>query len=191
VSGVARCCQTTGIRNSLFSACACSFCKYVALAMEKTQLTSPYLDLRQMDCMELMKKYPDKHFDLAIVDPPYFDVPQKAGYYKGTKQVCDVGDYKDLSGSWWIPDQTYFDELKRVSKNQIIWGINYFKSDLAGGAIVWVKGEQGSLIYLSIHGLGFGKKLARSGKRESTRHKSQLPFTIGSCPIMRKKETRY
>jgi site-specific DNA-methyltransferase (adenine-specific) len=112
--------------------------------MNETKITSPYLDLRQMDCMELMREYPDKHFDLAIVDPPYFDGPQKAGYYKGTKQICNVGEYKDLSKSWSIPDQRYFDELRRVSKNQIIWGINYFKSDLAGGAIVWIKGEQGS-----------------------------------------------
>lgn len=102
------------------------------------------LDLRNMDCMELMKEYPDNHFELAIVDPPYFDGPQKAGYYKGTKQRTDVGDYKDLSGSWDIPDITYFSELFRISKNQIIWGCNYYDYILKGGRVVWVKGTQGS-----------------------------------------------
>lgn len=97
-----------------------------------------------LDCMEGMKKYPDKHFDLACVDPPYFDGPQKKGYYAGTKQICNIGDYKDLTESWEIPTQKYIDELKRVSKNQIIWGINYFPVVCNGGAIVWVKGEQGS-----------------------------------------------
>lgn len=97
-----------------------------------------------MDCMEAMKDFPDKHFELAIVDPPYFDGPQKTGYYKGTKQICDIGEYKDLSQSWSIPEKPYFDELIRVSKNQIIWGINYFNVCMVGGRIVWVKGEQGS-----------------------------------------------
>ena len=79
-----------------------------------------------IDCMEYMKTLPDNAFDLAIVDPPYFDGPQKPGYYGGTKQLCDVGQYKDISNSWAIPGQDYFDELKRVSVNQIIWGANHF-----------------------------------------------------------------
>jgi|GEM_PF-7039909 len=61
-----------------------------------------------MDCMEGLKQIPDKYFELAIVDPPYFDGPQKTGYYKGTKQVCEVGKYKDLSGSWQLPTGEYF-----------------------------------------------------------------------------------
>jgi site-specific DNA-methyltransferase (adenine-specific) len=94
--------------------------------------------------MEYMAGLPDKFFELSIVDPPYFDGPQKPGYYEGTKQITNVGDYKTLEKSWSIPDQNYIDELKRVSKNQIIWGINYFNVLCSGGAIVWVKGEQGS-----------------------------------------------
>lgn len=46
----------------------------------------------QMDCMEGLKQIPDKYFELAIVDPPYFDGPQKTGYYKGTKQVVYLVD---------------------------------------------------------------------------------------------------
>ena len=78
--------------------------------------------------MEYMATLPDKAFELAIVDPPYFDGPQKPGYYSGTKQRIKVGDYKTLEESWQVPGQKYVDELLRVSKNQIIWGINYFNS---------------------------------------------------------------
>ena len=94
--------------------------------------------------MEYMATLPDKAFELAIVDPPYFDGPQKPGYYSGTKQRTEVGDYKTLEESWQVPGQKYADELLRVSKNQIIWGINYFNVAMPGGRIVWVKGNQGS-----------------------------------------------
>jgi len=97
------------------------------------------IQLTNEDNMELMARYEDNYFDLAIVDPPYFNGPQKTGYYKGTKQVCDVGDYKDLSNSWEMPTQKYFDEVIRVSKNQIIWGINYFQTNLFGGAFIVFK----------------------------------------------------
>lgn len=97
-----------------------------------------------MDCMEAMRQFQDKFFDLAIVDPPYFDGPQKPGYYSGTKQKTKIGDYKSLQNSWDIPDSEYINELIRVSKNQIIWGINYFNVALPGGRIVWIKGDQGS-----------------------------------------------
>lgn len=94
--------------------------------------------------MEYMSTLPDKHFDLAVCDPPYFDGPQKPGYYAGTKQSADIGKYKDLSKSWQVPGKCYFDEVVRVSKNQIIWGINYYDFAAPGGRIVWVKGAQGS-----------------------------------------------
>ena len=96
------------------------------------------------DCMDIMKDIPDKYFELAIVDPPYFDGPQKSNYYAGTKQKTAVGKYKDLSKSWELPDKKYFDELIRISKNQIIWGINYFNISMPGGRIVWIKGVEKS-----------------------------------------------
>ena len=104
----------------------------------------PKIELLHIDCMEYMATLPDKAFELAIVDPPYFDGPQKPGYYSGTKQRTEVGDYKTLEESWQVPGQKYVDELLRVSKNQIIWGINYFNVAMPGGRIVWVKGNQGS-----------------------------------------------
>ncbi len=96
------------------------------------------------DCEEFMKDLPDKFFDLAVTDPPYFDGPQKAGYYAGTKQKTEVGEYKDLSDTWEIPGKDYFDRLVALSNNQIIWGINYYDFAAPGGRIVWVKGSQGS-----------------------------------------------
>lgn len=69
-----------------------------------------------MDCMEGMKEFPDKYFDLAIVDPPYgIDAGQMtmgSGRHKFTKKGWDNQ----------IPTKEYFDELFRVSKNQVIWG---------------------------------------------------------------------
>lgn len=101
-------------------------------------------EVYNIDCVEYMKTLPDKFFDLAIVDPPYFDGPQKPGYYSGTKQRTEVGVYKSLEDCWSVPTQPYFLELARISKNQIIWGINYFNVAMPGGRIVWIKGEQGS-----------------------------------------------
>ena len=99
------------------------------------------ITLYNADCMEVMKTFKDKQFDLAIVDPPYFDGPNKSGYYG-----MDVSSTKvrrkayNIIASWDVPTQDYYDEVVRVSKNQIIWGINYF--DFAGvptGRIVWDK----------------------------------------------------
>ena len=83
------------------------------------------------DNMELMKRYPDNYFDLAIVDPPYRDTNQP------TKDMRNSGSMKSLEGR---PQKEYFDELIRVSKNQIIWGANNFQLPQFKGFIVWNKG---------------------------------------------------
>lgn len=101
------------------------------------------IELLHVDCMDYMKDCEDNAFDLAICDPPYFSGPQKPGYYSGTKQITDVGDYKPLE-NWQVPGTEYFDELFRISKNQIIWGVNYYNIPLPGGRVVWIKGEQNS-----------------------------------------------
>ena len=71
------------------------------------------------DCMEIMKQYPDKYFQLACVDPPYRDENQP------TKEMRNKinGKMKEFGKK---PDQKYFNELFRISKNQIIWGMNNF-----------------------------------------------------------------
>lgn len=86
-----------------------------------------------------MKKYPDNYFDLAIVDPPYFSGPEKRRYYG--RKVSPIG-VKRLYGEtseWEVPDNEYFDELFRISKHQIIFGVNYFDYSFGAGRIVWDK----------------------------------------------------
>lgn len=88
-----------------------------------------------MDCMEAMKQFPDKFFELAIVDPPF-----GIGDKKLTQGGTWASKYKQGDASWDIaPKKTYFKELFRVSKNQIIWGGNYFKLPKTRCFIVWDK----------------------------------------------------
>lgn len=89
-----------------------------------------------MDCMEGMKQFPDKYFDLAVVDPPY-GIGMDGGNvgYKGFNNFTK----KDWDKS--TPEKIYFDELFRVSKNQIIWGGNYFGLPPSRCWLIWDKGE--------------------------------------------------
>lgn len=90
-----------------------------------------------IDCMEYMKDVPDKFFDLAIVDPPY-GINAEQGTNRASRR-----QFKDKAYGWdsQTPDKLYFNELKRVSKNQIIWGGNYFLNYLGNtrGYIIWDK----------------------------------------------------
>lgn len=96
------------------------------------------------DNMQLMSRYPDKYFDLAIVDPPY-------GILNKTARGGDKKFNKDEYSQWDIkPDNSYFNELFRVSKNQIIWGGNYFgqlwtKNEYNKGFIIWDKNQPETL----------------------------------------------
>ena len=89
------------------------------------------------DCMNIMKNYDDDHFDLAIVDPPYGNqdaIGIKSSKNK-TQHYANRKDYRLFENV--APTKDYFNELKRVSKNQIIWGGNWF--GLKGGYICWNK----------------------------------------------------
>ena len=92
------------------------------------------------DNMELMARYEDNHFDLAIVDPPYGGndaIGLKDNTSKG-KQATKRTDYNVFENI--APKKEYFEELKRVSKNQIIWGVNFYNNfDLSGGRLCWDK----------------------------------------------------
>jgi site-specific DNA-methyltransferase (adenine-specific) len=93
--------------------------------------------LYNMDCMEGMKQFPDKYFELAIVDPPYgINVNMNMGLKKGQKKKREQKDWDNS-----IPSVEYFDELFRVSQNQIIWGGNYFPLEPTRCFIIWDKGE--------------------------------------------------
>ena len=88
-----------------------------------------------MDCLEGMKQFPDKHFELAIIDPPYgININMNMGRKKGQEKKHQEKDW-DSS----IPNQEYFDELFRISQNQIIWGGNYFPLPLTKSWIFWDK----------------------------------------------------
>lgn len=107
------------------------------------------IEITNEDNMELISRYPDNYFDLAIVDPPYGinqdkvqeGLSNKKGFTKG------AGTYKEYHITNWdnaIPTKEYFIELMRVSKNQIIWGGNYFQNVELEGVLIWYKGNSGN-----------------------------------------------
>jgi site-specific DNA-methyltransferase (adenine-specific) len=95
-----------------------------------------------MDCMDGMKQFPDKYFDLAIVDPPYGGGGNEDAYF-GTDKRGHMGGGRMKKygyGHWDIaPSEEYFKELFRVSKNQIIWGGNYFALPPTRCFVIWRK----------------------------------------------------
>ncbi len=92
------------------------------------------------DCVKALKRYADNHFDLAIVDPPY---GIGAENHAGNK---DNGWTQWAKKDWdkAIPNAEYWEQLFRVSKNQIVWGANYMTEYLPPkmGWIVWDKGQR-------------------------------------------------
>lgn len=85
-----------------------------------------------MDCMEYMRTLPDKTFDLAVVDPPYRDAVENAP----TQDMRRNGTLACFGNK---PTKKYFKELRRVSKEQIIWGANNFELPPYKGFLVWKK----------------------------------------------------
>ena len=103
--------------------------------------------LYNCDCMEFMKDIPDNYYELAIVDPPYgigIDGQKEQLNNKNPKHNRKLHKQKQWDSA--IPNKEYFNELFRISKNQIIWGANYFVKHLLKGHkgwIVWDKGQRG------------------------------------------------
>ena len=94
------------------------------------------------DCMVGMARYSDKHFDLAIVDPPYgigINSSGRLGHYGGKGKTWDSC----------IPNEEYFKELQRVSKNQIIWGGNYFQLPPTRCFLIWDKQQPEGVSFAS------------------------------------------
>ncbi len=97
--------------------------------------------LIQADCMDIMETYDDNYFDLAVVDPEY-----GIGISKSARLVTDKG----LKAKEWDNkpiDKNYFTELFRISKNQIIWGGNYFNLGITKHCIVWDKKQPEKLSF--------------------------------------------
>jgi len=114
-----------------------------------------------MDCIEGMKHFPDKWFDLAVVDPPYA-VGASDGNFGGQRKkpsrISGKTNGKHYANHNQTPDEAYFIELFRVSKNQIIWGSNYYPQFLYhSGAIVCDKLTTGVLSDCEIAFQSFNK----------------------------------
>jgi len=137
------------------------------------------VELIHDDCMKVMAGYPDNHFDLAIVDPPYGIGDKFKGGKSGKMQFNEVVD----KGWDVIPDKQYFIELMRVSKNQIIWGGNYFELPATRCVIVWDKliSEDFSLAMLELGWTSFDK-LAKIYKlptpKDGKIHPTQKPIKL-------------
>lgn len=88
------------------------------------------------DCMAAMAEFPDKFFDLAVVDPPY-----GIGEANEARMASRHHSQKKYKGKEWdkdAPPIAYFDELRRVSKNQIVWGANHFISRMPFDSSCWL-----------------------------------------------------
>jgi site-specific DNA-methyltransferase (adenine-specific) len=99
------------------------------------------INLHLGDCLEAMRAMPDNSYDLAIVDPPY---GIGFGNYNRTKADKAGKRHKQKNWDEAIPKKEYFEELRRVSKNQIVWGGNYFPplwDNGCKGFIFWYKGN--------------------------------------------------
>jgi site-specific DNA-methyltransferase (adenine-specific) len=97
------------------------------------------IQITNEDNMQLMARYEDNHFDLAIVDPPYGSNNIVGGYTSG--KGGGVSKQKKYNNALWkqsAPNIEYFNELKRVSKNQIVWGANHFISKIPFDSPCWI-----------------------------------------------------
>ena len=139
------------------------------------------LDIRHMDCMALMTEFPDNHFDLAVVDPPY-GINRDGGETGKNWKVYEKKGWDTES-----PSVDYFKELFRVSKNQVIWGANYFTKHLPAsmGWIMWDKGQKltmsdGELAFTSFERALRIKVLNRCtiGEKGGNLHPTQKPVKL-------------
>jgi len=106
------------------------------------------LALYNCDCMELLKQTPDNYYDICVVDPPYgikMDSRGMNGRQSKGRHKITQSQYADKEWDSNSPDEVYFDEVRRVSKNQVIWGANHFISKTAHDSscwLVWYKNGQ-------------------------------------------------
>jgi site-specific DNA-methyltransferase (adenine-specific) len=149
------------------------------------------------DNMLLMARYPDNYFDLAIVDPPYGIGADKAQNKIGGKY--GYKKYKETDWDSSIPNIEYFNELKRISKNQIVWGGNYMTQFLnpSMGWILWDKGQRnfsmadGELAWTSfnkalrIFTMPRGNALADANNNGGKIHPTQKPVKLYEWILMK------
>ena len=115
------------------------FLEIQAVEQDSTKPATPAgtLDLRLCDCMELMGTFPDGHFDLAIVDPPY-GIGAYATGSMGGGVLAKKSTYAPTKWDTSAPPTEYFTELRRVSRNQIVWGANHFIDRMPWASSCWI-----------------------------------------------------
>lgn len=142
------------------------------------------INLHLGDCLEAMKELPDNSYDLAIVDPPYGIKIQQSG---GTPSHLGFKDYDKKNWDDSMPSKEYFNQLNRVSCNQIIWGANYFVEHLHQGTMGWVFWDKGQNLTMSDGELAFtsfNKALRRiiinrcEIKKDGAIHPTQKPVKL-------------
>ncbi len=138
---LAKSAEGLNLNNALVGCRRSSPTNLVMITVERNTM----IDFRNMDCMELMAEYEDNHFDLAIVDPPYGIGVAKQN---NTKRGKLGSHYSEKDWDKKAPEVEYFEELKRVSKNQIIWGANHFIEKIPNANsscwLVWNKQTAGN-----------------------------------------------
>ena len=141
------------------------------------------IDLNNMDCLEAMKQMDDNQFDLAIVDPPYgININNNMGRRKGDKK----SSYKKIDWDNKTPTQKYFDELFRVSRNQIIWGANYMIDKIKKPSSCWLMwdkkfSEDVSFAQYELAWTSFqssAKKFDKSPNQQNRIHPTQKPVKL-------------
>jgi site-specific DNA-methyltransferase (adenine-specific) len=152
------------------------------------QHKSEYLDLRLCDNMQLMAQYPDKHFELAICDPPYGIGAANMNMGLGNSAKCSKKKNRKWVTKKWdsdAPNQNYFNELFRVSKNQIIWGGNYFDLGVCKKFIIWDKETPIGMsfsdceyAYTSFEGANKIFRYSAYLDKKSKFHPTQKPITL-------------
>ena len=97
-----------------------------------------YIEITNEDNMELMKRYPDKYFSLCIIDPPY-GIGEDGSKNHSRGKMAKSKNYKAFAGNdLKSPDKEFFNELLRISKNQIIFGANHFISKIPFDSSCWI-----------------------------------------------------
>ena len=147
-----------------------------------------YIEITNENNLDLMKRYSDKYFDLAIVDPPY-------GIGISKNPVRQMHKKKDWDNE--IPSKQYFDELFRVSKNQIIWGGNYFDLPPSQGFYIWDKKQPENFsLAMCEYAWSSIQKPAKIWslsvmKEQNKIHPTQKPIELYEWIIMRNAEKDY
>ena len=147
------------------------------------------INITNEDNMQLMARYPDNYFDLAIVDPPYgigaSEFISKDSGNKRKKSKAKKGVYKIKDWDVSSPNLKYFDELKRVSKNQIIWGANHFISKILNDSSCWIVWDK-----MIAKDMGFSKAELAWTSFDYGVNIAKIQWSGMLQPDMKNKETR-